>query len=154
MPKQKQTIYLAYGSNLNLRQMAYRCPTAVPIGTTELKGYDLKFRGGDGNAIATVEPGEGCVPALLWTLKQADEQALNQYEGCPHFYRKETVAVELGSKTVSAMLYVMNDGHELGRPSKYYFNTILEGYDDVGLDKNKLYEAARFLKDMMMSALT
>jgi hypothetical protein len=27
MSKEKGTIYLAYGSNLNLRQMAYRCPT-------------------------------------------------------------------------------------------------------------------------------
>ena len=27
MSNEKGTIYLAYGSNLNLRQMAYRCPT-------------------------------------------------------------------------------------------------------------------------------
>ena len=28
--------YLAYGSNLNLSQMAYRCPNAKPIGTINL----------------------------------------------------------------------------------------------------------------------
>jgi len=37
--------YLAYGSNLNLEQMAYRCPTAKPVGVTTLKNYQLLFRG-------------------------------------------------------------------------------------------------------------
>ena len=99
----KHTIYLAYGSNLNLRQMAQRCPTAEPIGTTELQGYDLKFRGGDGHAVATVEPGEGNVPALLWKIQPKDEAALDVYEGWPSFYRKEEVEVELDGKPCSAI---------------------------------------------------
>lgn len=141
MPKQKQTIYLAYGSNLNLPQMAYRCPTATSIGLTELKGYDLKFRGSDGGAVATVEPGEGSVPALLWKLKPKDEAALNQYEGWPYLYRKETVEVELNGEPVEAMVYIMNDGHELGRPSPWYLETIMEGYDCAGFDRDVLFEA-------------
>ena len=78
MPKHKQTIYLAYGSNLNLRQMAYRCPTAEVIGPAELNGYDLKFRGDDGHAVATVESGDGSVPALLWQIGAKDELALDR----------------------------------------------------------------------------
>jgi hypothetical protein len=45
MNKQKGIIYLAYGSNLNLEQMAYRCPNAKALGGTKLNGYRLLFRG-------------------------------------------------------------------------------------------------------------
>ena len=33
--------YLAYGSNLNKKQMQMRCPGAKCIGTMVLKGYEL-----------------------------------------------------------------------------------------------------------------
>ncbi len=36
--------YLAYGPNLNLAQMEYRCPTAKKAGTYLLKDYELEFR--------------------------------------------------------------------------------------------------------------
>lgn len=32
--------YLAYGSNLNIRKMALRCPTAKPVGTAVIKDYE------------------------------------------------------------------------------------------------------------------
>lgn len=38
--------YIAYGSNLNLGQMARRCPTARVIGKGEIKDHELLFRGG------------------------------------------------------------------------------------------------------------
>ena len=36
--------YLAYGSNLNLRQMVLRCPTAKAMGTAVIKDYELLSR--------------------------------------------------------------------------------------------------------------
>ena len=56
-------IYIAYGSNLNLPQMAIRCPGAAVIGKSALKDYELVFRGGRRGAVATVEPKKG-VPCL------------------------------------------------------------------------------------------
>ena len=35
MMSKKPTLYIAYGSNLNLPQMAFRCPTATVAGTSE-----------------------------------------------------------------------------------------------------------------------
>ena len=35
----KPTLYIAYGSNLNLPQMALRCPTAEVVGKSEMKDY-------------------------------------------------------------------------------------------------------------------
>ena len=40
----KNKLYIAYGSNLNLPQMANRCPTAEVVGTSEVKGYELLFK--------------------------------------------------------------------------------------------------------------
>ena len=63
----KPRLYVAYGSNLNLTQMAFRCPTAKVVGKGELKDYELLFRGGRRGAVATVEPKEGsAVPVLIF----------------------------------------------------------------------------------------
>ena len=56
---QKRKKYIAYGSNLNLAQMARRCPTAKVVGKGEIKDYELLFRGCRESAVATVEPKKG-----------------------------------------------------------------------------------------------
>ena len=90
MMRNDNRLYIAYGSNLNIEQMGFRCPYAVPIGTTVLTDYRLMFRGGmDGNAVATIEPAKGeSVPVLLWEITPRDEEALDRYEGWPRLYRK------------------------------------------------------------------
>lgn len=138
----KPILYIAYGSNLNLPQMAFRCPTAEVVGTSELKDYELLFRGGRRGAVATVEPKKGStVPVLLWKIWKADEAALDRYEGYPNFYDKQIIDVELDGKTVSAMIYVMTPGHKFGIPSDYYANVIWEGYESAGFDTQILEDA-------------
>lgn len=137
-----ETLYIAYGSNLNLPQMAFRCPTAKVVSTSEIKDYELLFRGGRRSAVATVEPLKGStVPVLLWRLKERDLQSLDRYEGYPSFYRKEIFDVELRGRTVSAMVYIMNEGHLFGSPSDYYLNTIMEGYQSAGFNTELLEQA-------------
>ena len=139
----KTKIYLAYGSNLNITQMKYRCPKAKPIGTTKLYGYELLFRGHHESAVATVEPKEGAsVPVLLWSTTDSDERALDHYEGFPFLYRKETVKVTFGGKEVEAYVYIMNDGRPINAPGCGYYATIREGYEDCGFDVSFLKEAA------------
>lgn len=137
-----KTLYLAYGSNLNLQQMAGRCPTAKVAGAAVLKDYRLLFRGAHAGAVATVEPRKGAsVPVLLWELTPFDEAALDRYEGFPYLYRKERVNVKLHRKTVTAMVYIMNEGRPLGTPSCYYYNVIREGYKSAGFSE-KILKAA------------
>lgn len=139
-----KTLYLAYGSNLNLEQMAHRCPTARHVGAVTLKDYQLRFRGGHGGSVATVEPFKGkTVPCLLWEITPADEAALDRYEGFPFLYRKETIKVKHGRKTVDAMVYIMNDERSSGAPSCYYYSTILEGYKSAGFDTGILKQAVQ-----------
>ena len=51
--------YLAYGSNLNIRQMQMRCPGAKPVGTMVLKGYELLFKGSKTGSYLTIEKKKG-----------------------------------------------------------------------------------------------
>ena len=89
--KGKQRLYIAYGSNLNLEQMAFRCPTAKVVGKSELKDYELLFRGGRRGAVATVEPKAGStVPVLIWEIQNRDEASLDLYEGYPSFWRTQS----------------------------------------------------------------
>ena len=48
-------LYLAYGSNINLDQMDYRCPDASVVGPVVLENYELLFRRG---GFATIAPCE------------------------------------------------------------------------------------------------
>lgn len=41
---EKRKKYIAYGSNLNLEQMARRCPTAKVIGAGEIRDHELQER--------------------------------------------------------------------------------------------------------------
>ena len=69
-------LYMAYGSNMNLEQMADRCRTAEVVGKGILKNYELLFRGARHGAVATVEPREGSsVPVVLWEIGARDEVA-------------------------------------------------------------------------------
>ena len=139
----KTKIYLAYGSNLNIRQMSFRCPRAKVLGTTTLDGYELLFRGFHEGAVATVEPKKGSsVPVLLWETTESDEIALDHYEGYPNLYRKEEIIVPFEGKDVEAYIYIMNDGRPINAPGCGYYATIREGYNNCGFDVAFLKESA------------
>lgn len=120
--------YFAYGSNLNKEQMTKRTPFASSVGQAYIDGWRLVFRG-----VADIEPHEGGTLAVgLWNITKPDEENLDIYEGYPRLYRKEEI--------LGMMTYRMNSV-EIVPPYEDYFNTILQGYRDFGLDTDLLYEA-------------
>lgn len=135
-------LYVAYGSNLNIRQMKYRCPTAKLYGTGTIEDYELQFKGHPESAFATIAHKEGAsVPVAVWEIQPRDEQALDRYEGYPSHYFKQDVPVQLDGEEVSAMVYIMNLKMDFGLPSPYYYGTVYEGYNDCGLDTDVLDKA-------------
>ncbi len=133
----KPMLYIAYGSNINLTQMSFRCPHSKVIGTAMVKDWELEFRG-----VATIVPKkETEVPVLLWELDPRDIPALNRYEGWPHLYRQEEIALEFNGKKVTGMAYLMNRG-QISPPSQGYLQTIWDGYNANGMDTSYLIDAA------------
>lgn len=139
----KTRLYIAYGSNLNLDQMARRCPTSEIVGTTFLRNWRLRFRGDWRRAVATIERQRRCrVPILVWRLQPEDEQALDIYEGFPYLYRKQTVRITLDGKRVNAFTYIMNEfRHPYNKPSVAYLSIVREGYRSIGFDTELLRRA-------------
>lgn len=154
MKSNKERLYIAYGSNLNLEQMKHRCLTAEVVGKSDLVGWRLRFRGGAHSAVATIEQDKDfSVPVLVWRIQPGDELALDHYEGFPFLYRKEMLRLTVDGKQVRAMVYVMNEaGHPYGTPSVGYYDTIFQGYQSAAFDTEILRQAAQDSKgDSRMS---
>ena len=135
-------LYAAYGSNLNKKQMQYRCPTAKYVGVGELQGYELQFKGRERSAFATIGRMDGAsVPVGLWEIQARDERSLDMYEGFPSHYFKRDVQVKMGGLEVSAMVYIMNPRMNFNLPSPSYYATVHQGYKDCGLDTAALEQA-------------
>lgn len=140
--------YIAYGSNLNVRQMRLRCPDARIIGTSEIPGYGLLFKGSLTGAYLTIEPKkDGCVPVGVWEVSETDEAALDRYEGCPAFYYKTEMVLPIrGIRTGKirrrkVFVYIMHEDRKIGVPTLRYVSTCLQGYLDFGFDEHCLAEA-------------
>lgn len=142
-------LYLAYGSNLSLDQMAWRCPHAYPVAAATLKDHRLLYKGSQTGSYLTVEPSEGdAVPLIVWKIDASDEAMLDRYEGCPGFYYKKDVEVELHSLldgspmgTATGLIYIMPEERHLGRPSLDYVQICLGGYERFHLTTKYLDKA-------------
>ncbi|MEA5048756.1 MAG: gamma-glutamylcyclotransferase family protein [Eubacteriales bacterium] len=137
-------VFAAYGAGLNRAEMVKHCPTAKPIGSTELKNYRLMFRGGNACAVATIEKAKGCgVPALIWELTPQDEAALDRWIGMPEQYRKETVKVRWNGTSMDVLVYILIGNKSRNKPSAFYYSTLLEGYRAAGFDAGILKTAVQ-----------
>ena len=143
----EEKLYFAYGSNINLEQMAYRCPAAQVVGPVTLDGHELLFRGNArGNGVATIAPKEGHqVHGLLWKITPACETSLDFYEGYPRLYEKEPVTVwDREGRQLTVMAYVMTDNEKWrspAMPSEFYYQGIRDGYQQNGLPVQELKKA-------------
>ena len=88
--------------------------------------------------VATMIPEAGqSVPVVLWEITRACEASLDIYEGYPKLYKKENFAVRMENGMVElAMAYIMNKPYSdiLETPTDLYKQTIIEGYNDNGID--------------------
>jgi len=133
------TIYMAYGSNLDKTQMAWRCPDATALGVILLPDWRLVFRG-----VADIIPAKGYFcPVGLWQITERCERSLDRYEGYPRLYGKQYWRNKDGDEY---MAYTMNhDG--LSMPPRMYLDGIRRGYVDFGIDEKYLTEALEFTEE-------
>ena len=134
-------LYVAYGSNMNLEQMAFRCPNSKVVCNGKLKGYKLVFNV-HADVIKTNKEHDE-VPVVVWNIADEDWYRLDMYEGYPTYYGREIIDVILDSgKTKKAMVYTMTKNRKgICPPDKNYFDCILKGYNDNGIDVEYLYKA-------------
>ena len=123
--------YVAYGSNMNLEQMAVRCPGARLIGTGLLHGYRLEFNR-HATIVPTNDPGVA-VPVAVWEITAQHEDRLDSYEGFPRYYRKLSCTVDLAEgEQIKGMVYQMCS-FDYFPPNETYFAGIRDAYESLGL---------------------
>jgi gamma-glutamylcyclotransferase (GGCT)/AIG2-like uncharacterized protein YtfP len=130
------SLYAAYASNMDAAQMLRRAPHSPLQGTGWLMGWRLTFGGEDlswEGALATVvEDPDAQVYVALYDVSPADEQALDEWEGCRiGLYRKLRVRVQTLDGAVVAWVYVL-DGYEGGLPTARYLGQLAEAAETAG----------------------
>ena len=130
--------YFAYGSNLNRKQMAERCPESKPMFTATLPNYKLIFvgwarqwRGG----VATIKFERGAkVLGGIYEVTERDLRRLDSYEGYPGNYSRLNVTVfDEDGNSVEAVTYIKVGQLDETQPSKEYSTVIQQGYRDWGI---------------------
>lgn len=136
--------YVAYGSNMNLKQMQRRCPKSRVVCNGVLIGWKLVFNI-HADIIYTGNK-EDKVPVVLWDISENDWKSLDIYEGFPKYYIKKNVKVTIeNGYIIDAVVYVMADNRKgIALPFRNYFETILTGYKENGINTDTLYAALTY----------
>ena len=124
--------YFAYGSNMDVRQMAVRCPAAVILGLASLPAHAFLI---NTRGVATVIPAHNkAVHGVLWEISPRDEARLDRYEGVASgLYRKDIARVRVKDGTeTDALIYLASDVRP-GQARSGYMERILEAAEHCRL---------------------
>jgi len=129
-------LYAAYGSNMDPAQMLQRCPSAPLAGTGWLPGWRLTFGGEDlgweGALTTIVEDPDSSVFCVLYDMAEADERALDSWEGADlGVYSKIRLRVSTIDGDKLAWLYALQ-AYEGGLPSARYIGVIADAAEAAG----------------------
>ncbi len=144
------TLYAAYGSNLDPRQMLQRAPHSPHLGTGWLRGWRLTFGGeeiGWEGAVATLaEDSSASVFVSIYDLTKQDEQTLDEWEGVTTKpYSKIRVRVDTLNGVQLCYVYVLNS-FEGGTPSNRYLEIMINAALEAGAPSDYIDTLKRFGK--------
>ena len=133
--EEQHFVCFAYGSNMLIKKLRSRCPSAVKIGVCKIKKHVLKFhkvsydKSGKCDCEST-ESETAEVYGVLFRIPKSEETKLDEIEGLGKGYEKKPIPVttiEEGKDT--AVMYCATD--EAKDPNKkpyvWYLNQVIEG---------------------------
>lgn len=126
--------YFAYGSDLNRKEMAQRCPDSKPIAVARLHHYRLIFAGWSRKwrgPVASIKPvREERVIGGVYEVSERDLKLLDRHEGYPTICDRLNVIVNTNDdEPIEAVTYVLKDKQE-AKPSDQYVAVVRQGYKD------------------------
>ena len=141
-------LYFAYGSNLNMKQMRRRCPSAVFSSKAILREYRLAFpllsKRWDGGVAGIIADKEEIVEGVVYKISEEDLKRLDKFENVDKgtYYRKKIRVILDDGFSTEAWTYFPNpDAKSLFSPSQRYLRTIRKGAEEHKLSQqfiNKL----------------
>ncbi len=132
-------LYFAYGSNMSVRRMQRRVPSACALHTAALLGYRLAFHkvGRDGSAKCDVVPSPRAderVHGVLYRMAPQHKRDLDEHEGLGRGYAEKRVVVMAADGMLhEAFLYCATHIDRTLRPFDWYREHVLRGAREHGL---------------------
>lgn len=131
--------YFAYGSNLNRKQMAERCPGSKPRFSVVLPNYKLIFTGWSRQwkgGTASVKPFKGeRVAGAVYEISENDLKKLDRYEDYPTTYDRLKVVVWTDEgDSMEAVTYIKKEQSPETKPSPEYLAAIRQGYREWDIE--------------------
>jgi len=125
----KSFYYFAYGSNLLTSRLQARTPSARPVGTATLPGWQLRFHkvGSDGSGKGDIVPAadDDAVTGVLYRLRARELWRLDLAEGAG--YRRRRIAVCCSERWQRCETYVATHTDPKLLPYDWYRSLILAG---------------------------
>lgn len=139
-------LYFAYGSNMHVGQMSFRCPASRPVGRARL--LDWRFRINQ-RGVATIVPERGAeVFGVVWHSTPDCVATLNIYEGiAQRHYRQRRVRIFLdGEEAHKPALTYVSLNTRAGRPQRgYHDRVVVPGAYDWSFPSEYLEELETWL---------
>ncbi len=133
--------YLAYGSNMSLKQMKRRCPQHMVVGQGILRGYRwiINSRG----YANVIQSADDCVIGVVYEISASDEADLDKKEGVAKgCYHKKTLAISINDAQTPCLVYIDPIAIE-GSPGEEYVRRIEDGIKDAKLPSDYV---ARYMR--------
>ena len=113
-------------------------PDAKLLGAAILEDWEFEFL-----TYANVRPNYNKnTLGVLWHIDSEILRECDMREGYPSVYNRETVPVKHNDKTYWAWVYTLTraarEEYLKNGPTDYYFNTVVDGYLQNGLDTKQL----------------
>ena len=139
-------IYFAYGSNMSVRRLNERVPSAKPLGIGTLPEHRLMFRKRSryGSGKCDISPSRACtVFGVLFEIDSSEEAALDQFEGLHDGYLKKECNVRVDERRyVPAFTYHAHPNHvdEDLKPYTWYLKHVIIGAEEASLPEAYVQE--------------
>ncbi len=142
--RKHRKLYFAYGSNMNQKQMEYRCPDAFPVAIGRLSRF--KFLINSSGVASIIESEIDDTFGVIWQISQTNETTLDRYEGvAKSIYKKIILTADVEEDKVSCLCYqALNNKY--GIPREGYLEKVIKGARSFSLNREWIDQLNRWVK--------
>lgn len=126
-------LYFSYGSNMSVKRLLERVPSASKVGTGVLKGHELRFhkvskKDGSAKCDAFLTGDiEHFIYGVIYDIDESDKPELDMAEGLNHGYDEKDVLIEFAGDSINAFTYYATKIDSTLKPLHWYKEHVLRG---------------------------
>ena len=154
--EEQHFVCFAYGSNMLIKKLRSRCPSAVKIGVCKIKKHVLKFhkvskKDHSGKCDCEFTESETAeVYGVLFRIPKSEETKLDEIEGLGKGYEKKPIPVTTieEGKDTAVMYYATDEAKDPNKkPYVWYLNQVIEGAKENCLPDDYIAKIRKVVAD-------